>query len=248
MNAHLSFHQSPIEVNQLKKYLDQIKGTAAGVACAVSAKAESTLVDAQDRISDVKGRISETVAGATRSITSSVDATYTGARDSVLDARDKVVGTVTGVVDGVANVTGAALMIGIVVAPIIAPVPTLIGAVILLIIGHEFESAGERASEVTIAKRERRKFERAVTLLQRYGEIPETALLESDFVRLQINTRSCAVEGTILAGEYEGQSITALSREELDTLEAHAPDRDTKKILTAYRGFLDAHTRRNQSG
>lgn len=233
--------------NQLKKYLDQIKGSAVGVACAVSAEAESKFADAQDKISDVKARISETVAGATRSITSSVDSTYTGARDSVLDARDKVVGTVTGVVDGVANATGAALMIGIVVAPIIAPVPTLIGSVILLFIGQAFESAGERASDATTAKRDRRKFERAVTLLQRYGEIPETALLESGFVRLQINTQSGAVEGTILAGQHEGQSITALSREELDTLEARAPDRDTKKILSAYRGFLDSRTRRNQS-
>ncbi|MDF9778761.1 hypothetical protein [Pseudomonas baetica] len=231
----------------MKKYLDQIKGTTAGVTSAVSGKATSTFAGAQDAIGDVKGRISETVAGAARSITSSVDSTYTGARDSVLDARDKVVGTVTGVVDGVANATGAALMVGIVVAPIVAPVPTLIGAVILLIIGHEFESAVERASDATTSKRERRKFERAVTLLQKHGEIPETALLESEFVRLQINTQSGVVDGTILAGQHEGQSIAELSRDEIDALEAHSPDSDTKKILTAYRGFLDARARSNHS-
>ncbi|MGE8067090.1 hypothetical protein [Pseudomonas sp. NPDC089569] len=227
----------------MKKYLDQIKGTAAGVTSALSSKAESTYAEAQGAIDGVK----DSVVGLARSITSSVDSTYTGARDSMLDARDIVVSSVAGAVDGVASATGTVLMLGVVVLPFVAPVPTLIGAGLLIIIGHEFESAGERAVDATIAKRERRKFERAVTLLQKHGEIPDAALLESEFLRLQINTQSGVVDGTILAGQFEGQRITELSREEIDALEAHAPDRETKKILTAYRGYLDARARSKRS-
>lgn len=233
----------PYDANKdqpLKKYLDQIKNAAGDVTQTVATKLESTYTGAQDAVGQAKDKALSAVADVKHSASSAVDSTYTSTRDSVLDAKDKVVGSVTGVVDGVAGVATTTLMLAMLVGPFVAPVPTLIGAVMLLIIGHEMDSAGKRTKRATKEKLSQRKYERAVTLLQKYGKIPETALLESECVRLVINARTNEVTGTILVGQHEGQSINELSASELDALEAHAPDKDTKKILSAYRSFLDA--------
>jgi len=82
--------------------------------------------------------------------------------------------------------------------------------------------------------------DRVTGLLKKYGQIPESATLETKLVKMVINSRTGLVSGTVLAGNLRGMELGDLSMEQIESLLAYAPDKDTKSILEAYKSFRAA--------
>lgn len=129
-------------------------------------------------------------------------------------ALDKAAGVAMGVENGCKKATGAlhqtkdslvntskmmaamTLLIieaGAVIAPIVAPVPVAIGLTIMALLTHALRhSLDENKSQA-----ERKKAERLAKIISRYGKIPETASVRTDYLDLTINSKTGEVSGKV---------------------------------------------------
>jgi len=115
----------------------------------------------------------------------------------------------------------------------------VIGLALLWMMGDEISSNNKRIDEKKNQRTKRRAFDRVVGLLKQYGEIPETALVETEFVRMEIHAVTGEVDGEILAGQYKGRRLTSLEDEIVINLVNSSSDTDTKELLESYLAFLE---------
>ena len=85
-----------------------------------------------------------------------------------------------------------------------------------------------------------------MVLLKKHGATPESALLETEWVCVSINSRTGEIRGKILQGQFKGAPLEQLSIQQLQNLIDHAPGEETQSLLEAYLSFRDAHSSANQ--
>jgi len=83
--------------------------------------------------------------------------------------------------------------------PVISAWP-LIGIGLIYLFESQYKLRSEE-TEIAVASRQRqRKQARVVALLKKHGAIPESAILETAWVRVSINSRTGEIRGAILQG------------------------------------------------
>ncbi|MBA1250386.1 MULTISPECIES: hypothetical protein [Pseudomonas] len=129
--------------------------------------------------------------------------------------------------------------------PVISAWP-LIGIGLIYLFESQYKLRSEE-TEIAVASRQRqRKQARVVALLKKHGAIPESAILETAWVRVSINSRTGEIRGAILQGHFKDRNIEQLSLQEIEVLTEHAPDADTRSLLEAYLSFRIAQTSANE--
>lgn len=188
-----------------------------------------------DKLKDAAERVQKNVAYT-------VDSTKATVRDAALDAKDAAVGSVVRQMGKAVDLGRSLIDIPYIEFPIsiafmVAPVPLAIGVGLIVLMEHKLEGTlGKTHARLYEAKR-RRHFDRTVALLQKHGRIPETAVLETDHIRLEISSQCVDVKGTVKTGPYAGRCVQTLEAPDVDALIALCTDPETQEILYTYRRF-----------
>ncbi|MGD1524002.1 hypothetical protein [Vibrio harveyi] len=212
----------------------------------------------EDAVKDTAQAVENTVSETTGSIKESVNSTmcsietnYEKVSNTIMDGVDTVNGTVQTVKNGVkfvsdtiisaVSITAYLAQFGILIASVVAPVPTAIGLALMWVLISSIEYATEKlqksatkAAEEKVQKSSKRSVQSALKLLQKYGKVPETATFGNDFISMTVNSSTGIAEGKILRGQYANMSLSELSIDTLSYLSTESKDADTKNILDTY--------------
>ncbi len=162
------------------------------------------------------------------------------ARDSVLDGASEISGAAAKFGGSIVSTVVIMTEVGVVVSAVVAPVPTFIGVALLWLLTDQIHAGSKAVDKAVQQGQDKRKFERLTGLLKKYGQIPETATLETEMIQMKIDSVTGEVTGSVLVGEFKGRDFASLSSEDVNRLRDHAPDADTKSILESYRSLVDA--------
>lgn len=220
----------------MKDFLSKAANAVGSAGKTVSRSVEGAIQGAKDTVRDTAADVVQ--AGKEASFT--VEATVLGARDAALDKVAGATGAAIKVYSSVAGTVRLMAEVGVVVAAIVAPVPTAIGAALLWLLQWQLQQQCEQVDKVVADDRSSRKLERITGLLKKYGQIPETANLETDWVTMAINSRTGEVCGKVLAGEFRGRDLNELSSEDIARLVDSVGDDDTRSILDSYLSLRKA--------
>lgn len=229
-----------------QKAQDAVTGTAQRAQESVVGTAQKTQVavieTAQKAQGAVLGTIEAQVQSAKNAVVGTIESTVLSAKDSVLDARDDALGSVVRKV-GQATDIGRMIVysdlgsIPVAIGMVFAPVPIGIGVGILFLAEMALGGSLDKIGEGLEQSKARRKFDRTVGLLQKYGKIPATSVLESEHIRLEIQAKPVSVTGLVKTGTFEGRRAEHLETHELEQLLDIHKDPDTQEIVKAYQKF-----------
>ena len=118
-----------------------------------------------------------------------------------------------------------------------APVPLAIGVGLIVLMEHKLEGTQGKIHAKLYEGKRRRHFDRTVALLQKHGRIPETAVLETDHIRLEIRSQCIEVKGEVKTGPYAGRCVQTLEGLDIDKLIGLCTEHETQEILYTYRRF-----------
>lgn len=187
-------------------------------------------------------KAAEAAQKAAMSTAGAIEERARGVRDAALDTVDTVKGAAVKVV----NVSLFLADVGITIAVIVAPIPTLIGAALLWLFAEQAGEVNEQINRTVSNRQSKRQRERAIALLKKYGRIPETATISTGWVDVRIDSRAGQVTGKICKGEFKGRSLDSLSTSDLDRLIEMCPDTDTRDLLEGYRALRVARSSETQ--
>ena len=168
-----------------------------------------------------------------------VENLYHSASDSVEDAVDFTSAMFLKAYAGMIGTYYALKYAGIAVALVTAPVPTLVAISVLWMMELSIDSIRSDIDSELKEGRKKRDFDRVVNTLKKYGKIPQKALVETAFVKMEIDSVSGSVNGVVLVGKFKGVSLNEISDDDLLELAAKSPDTDTKSLLESYRSYRE---------
>lgn len=189
----------------------------------------------------VTGKIADT-AHLGRNAIFAVENKVLSVRDSALDTATGFAGATIKLYRGVAGTVKTMIELGVVVVTVVAPVPTFIGVALLWLLEQQLKKSNAATDKAIDGARDQRKFERVTGLLKKYGQIPETATLQTELIHMTIDSKTGDVKGSVLSGEFCGRELSSLSSEDIARMLDFAPDKDTKSILEAYSSLRNAKT------
>lgn len=167
------------------------------------------------------------------------ESTYRSTIDKVDDVVDFTSAAFLKTYAGIVGTFEAIKYAGLTVAIVTAPVPTLVALSILWLMELSIDSAKSDIDKELNNKSKKREFDRIVGLLKRYGKIPKTSIVETEFVHLEIDAVEGNVSGTILKGQHQGKALSEFDEQELINLALSAPDQETKTLLEAYISYSE---------
>ncbi|AIW22613.1 hypothetical protein F0267_00550 [Vibrio coralliilyticus] len=194
-------------MNKISKFKEKIQVKSNGLQAEINS-AKSVI---EDKYLDTKNSVQCTV-------------------DTVSGFAAKTAGAIIGVVD-------VAVSIGIVFAAFTAPVPAAIGGAIILLGTRQIGNSFDEVNAIKSKNKSERELGKAVQLLKKYGSIPKTAIVETDFLSVTIHAETNTVSGVVRQGTHSGKYLSELSDVELTSLIEHAPNSDTQDILEAYSKY-----------
>jgi hypothetical protein len=158
------------------------------------------------------------------------------ARDTVIDTKDTVVGYAETTIKTVTSAFVAAKVAGIVVAAITAPIPTLVGLAVLALFAEHAISVKEGIDADVAKRKSARATTRALSLLKSYGAIPKTAIIETDGLKLILDSETGLVTGSIRTGIFSSRAVETLQVDEIEHL-ASLSSGDTAEVLNSYLAY-----------
>lgn len=178
---------------------------------------------------------------AQRAVSSAVESNTKRVIDGALDVKDNALG---GVAKGIGHTWGAAtellhfpvlgdlIGVGVTIGLIAAPVPVGVGLGILWFMDSQIKDRQAQIETHVEDSKKRRKRERVVSLLKKYGEIPETAIIETALLKMSLNSKTGEITGVVLAGDFQGSRIESLEYQNLYKLiESCGEDVESRQIL-----------------
>lgn len=162
---------------------------------------------------------------------------YRSTVDSVEDVVDYTSAAFLKAYAGVVGTYHALKYAGLTIALITAPVPTLVAMAILWLMELSIDSVKSNIEHELDDNKKKREFDRVVGILKKYGKIPQTAVVNTEFVEMEIDSVSGSVSGVILQGEYQGISLNEVDDEVLAKLTETSPNKETKSLLEAYSSY-----------
>lgn len=161
--------------------------------------------------------------------------------DGALDAKDTTLGgiakTVGNTWDAATDVLhfpilGELIGVGVTVGLIAAPVPVAIGLGILMLVDMQVKERQQQIQDHVDEAINRRTRDRVVGMIQKYGEIPETAIIETPLIKVNLCNSKGTITGVVKAGPFKGQKI-----EEIDhhgffhLIQSCGEDQETRQVL-----------------
>ncbi|QOD01712.1 hypothetical protein IYR97_24680 (plasmid) [Pseudomonas fulva] len=153
-----------------------------------------------------------------------------------MDAKDMIPVTINKTSSAVQGIAGLGSVIGF----FVAPVPTVIGLILLEVVSGAISESSEGKGARALDRIERRRFDRDVALLRKHGTIPQTSVLSTDLVELHISLDQGTITGTILKGEHAGRPAQDLTAEELQAIAESAANQDTADIVKGYMRYRES--------
>lgn len=139
-----------------------------------------------------------------------------------------------------ANIVGtyeAIKFAGVSIALVAAPVPTMIAMAVLWLMELSIDAIKSDIENELKDKEKKREFDRIVKMLKKYGKIPKTALVETKLVKMEIDSLSGSVNGSVLSGKFKGVSLSDIDDNDLLDLASNSPDMNTKSLLESYISY-----------
>lgn len=241
MLKHLSTLKSAAQKAQ-----ESVTGTAQRAQESVVGTAQRTQVavieTAHKAQGAVVGTIEAQVQSAKNAVVGTIESTVLTTKDALLDARDDAIGSVVRKVGHATDIGRMVVYsdfgsIPVSIGMAFAPVPIGIGIGILCLAELALGGSLDKIEEGLEQSKERRKFDRTVGLLQKYGKIPATSVLETEHIRLEIQAKPVSVTGIVKTGKFEGRCAEHLETQELEQLLDSCHDQDTQEIVKAYQKF-----------
>lgn len=231
--------------NAAGKAQDSVAGAASRTHEAVAGTLGSTQAALATTAHKAHTTVVESIGGSANSaknaVFGTVESTVRSARDTVLDARDDALGLVVRKVGGVADAGRlfiCTLEIPVMIGMYVAPVPVGVGLALLALAEFQFGGSLDKLESELEESKARRKFDREVGLLQKYGKIPATAVLTSDDLVLDIQSNPLKITGSVKTGKLVGRTIESLGHGELEHIFANSRDPNTHAIVRAYQKLL----------
>lgn len=176
-------------------------------------------------------------------VSNAVEANAKRLIDGALDAKDTAL---SGVAKGIGNTWGAAASIlefpligelvgfGVSIGMLAAPVPVGVGLGILWLFDSQIKDRQNEIESRAEKSKKRRKHERVVRLLKKFGEIPEMAILETRLLRIVLDSKTGDITGQVLQGALQGLKIEDLDHYALfQLIQTCDEDPESKEILEA---------------
>lgn len=164
---------------------------------------------------------------------------YHSVVDSVEEAVDYTSATFLKAYAGILGTYHAFKYAGLSIALVTAPVPTLVAMAVLWLMELSIDSIKNDIDSELKEKEKKREFDRVVKMLKKYGKIPQTALVETKLVKMEIDSVTGTVNGFVLSGKFKGISLGDIDDNDLLDLASTSPDRDTKSLLESYISYRE---------
>ena len=168
------------------------------------------------------------------------------AKDAIRDRANSFKGSASKVYAGAIGTLSLVSTLGLIVSAIAAPVPTAIGLGLLYLFELQYKQQCRDINNTVVAKWRKREQKRILALLKKHGAIPASAILETQWIRVCINSSTGEINGVVSQGPFKDRHLQQLSVEDIQDCIDCAPDNETLEILQAYLSFRDAHSSANQ--
>ncbi len=212
--------------------VDSVANTAKEVKTSVSSGVDNVT----NKVNDTIDNVNDTVDSVTATVEVVGDRISSGV-DTITSTFSVLSKIVTSTVGFVASFAIFFVEIGITIIAITAPVPTVIGAAIVWLMAELVFGVANGISNDIDSQKNNKRAARAIKTLKKYGAIPKTATIKTDFIDLQISSEEAKITGTILKGEFEGEKLDDLSVEDIERLIKFAPDDQIKDLFEGYLVF-----------
>jgi len=166
---------------------------------------------------------------------------YKTAKDDIADCIDDGVSAARKVYVGAKGVVDAWVTAGVTISLVVAPVPTVIGLAMMWLINLSVEAAKNEIDNQVNMKKRQREIRRLTAILKKFGSIPQTAYIETQYVKITLDATTNNIEGKILAGDFKGVSLIDIDIDELQRLIQSCPCSETKDLLLGYKKYRSAH-------
>lgn len=167
-----------------------------------------------------------------------IDSTVQSAKDSVLNTVDEGVSAIKKTYAQVTETLETFATIGVTVALIVAPVPTAVALAIMWIMEQSINAQKKKIDCVTAMKKSDRDFKRVTGLLKKHGLIPQTAIVQTEYLKLEIDSEKNSITGVVLKGANTGMRLNDMDDQTLELFRNAAPDNDTRDLMDAYMSFI----------
>ena len=219
------------------------KGVIASSVDSVANTAKEVKTSVSSGVDNVTNKVNDTIDNVNDTV-DSVTATVEVVGDRISSGVDTITSTfsvlskiVTSTVGFVASFAMFFVELGITIVAITAPVPTVIGAAIIWLMAELVFGVANGISNDINSQKNNKRAARAIKTLKKYGAIPKTATIKTDFVNLEISSEDAKITGTILQGEFKDKDIDSLTEEEINRLIKFAPDTQLKDLFEGYLVF-----------
>jgi hypothetical protein len=128
-------------------------------------------------------------------------------------------------------------ILGVTISAVVAPVPTFVGLGLIWYLDYEYENFKENRKLTLEDKKKDRELNRIVKQLNKYGKIPETAIVETEYLILSIDTKKGQMDGVLKQKGFLFDKETKLSDitdSEIIDYGTKCQDSETLKLLDAY--------------
>lgn len=166
-----------------------------------------------------------------------VETIYQTSKDEISNHIDDGVSAAQKVYIGAKGVVDTWVTAGVTISLVVAPVPTVIGLAMMWLINLSVEAAKSEIDNKSNIKKRQREIKRLTGILKKFGSIPQTAYIETRYVKIKLDATTNSIEGTILAGEFKGVGLNNIDCDQLEQLIQSCPCADTIDVLLGFKKF-----------
>lgn len=166
-----------------------------------------------------------------------VETIYQTSKDEISNHIDDGVSAAQKVYIGAKGVVDTWVTAGVTISLVVAPVPTVIGLAMMWLINLSVEAAKSEIDNKSNIKKRQREIKRLTGILKKFGSIPQTAYIETRYVKIKLDATTNNIEGTILAGEFKGVGLNNIDCDQLQQLIQSCPCADTIDVLLGFKKF-----------
>ena len=188
--------------------------------------------EAVSPITSVSNKMASAALDQVAGVAMEVENGYKKATETIQQTKDSLVNTSK----TMAAMTVFIIEAGAVIAPFVAPVPVIIGVTILALLTHALRiSLDENQNQA-----ERKKAQRLAKIISRYGKLPETATVRTDYLDLTINSKTGEVSGKVRQEGKIWVDLGQLGIADLQSLKVNINCSESAALLDALLALREA--------
>lgn len=218
-------------VNHINSSIDSISNSTNNVKKSINESIDYTSNKVNKTINDIQDTV-DSVTSSVEVISNRVVDTF----DVLTSTFDVVAKYSKKTLNFVASFGLIFFEIGITVAAVVAPVPTIIGAAIVWIMASFVINI---ANDIDNTKENKRAL-RAIKALKKYGAIPQTAKVKTEYLDITIDSEKGQIDGMFLKGDFKDKKLNELSVDEINEFINNSKDEHINDLLQGYLVFRES--------